>query len=179
MHMSESKDKDKGGASHRASGGPEAGFGGVLHGLADLIEKLGELADKGTELSKTGQFGEQKGVSGVYGFSVKTGMGGQGLKVEPFGNIAKDKATGKSVVQEVREPMVDVFEEADHTLVVAEIPGIKLADVHVEVQDDVLTISAEAEDRKYRREVLLPRAYPREKMQITCSNGILKIKCAG
>lgn len=179
MHMSESKDKDKGGASHRASGGPEAGFGGVLHGLADLIEKLGELADKGTELSKTGHFGEQKGVSGVYGFSVKTGLGGQGLKVEPFGNIAKDKATGKSVVQEVREPMVNIFEEADHTLVVAEIPGIKLADVHVEVQDDVLTISAEAEDRKYRREVLLPRAYPREKMQITCSNGILKIKCAG
>jgi HSP20 family protein len=173
--MAESK--DKGGTGRRSGGRPEPGFGGVLHGLADLIEKLGELAEKGTELSKTGQFGSEKGASGVYGFSVKVGLGGQGLKVEPFGNIGKDKATGKSVVQETREPMVDVFEETDHTLVVAEMPGINSADARVEVQDDVLTISAESEDRKYRKEVLLPRAYPREKMEISCSNGILKIKC--
>jgi HSP20 family protein len=149
----------------------------VLQGLADLIGKLGELAEKGSELSRTGQFGEQKGVSGVYGFSVKVGAGGQGVKVEPFGNIAKDKATGRSVVQEVREPMVDLFEEADHTLVVAEMPGIDAADVQVEVVDDVLTISAERGDQKYRKEVLLPQPYPREKMEISCSNGILRIKC--
>lgn len=173
--MTESR--DKGGPGRRAGGRPEAGFGGVLQGLADLIEKLGELSDKGAELSKTGQFGEQKGVSGVYGFSVKVGTGGQGVKVEPFGNIAKDKATGRSVVQEVREPMVDVFEEADHTLVVAEMPGIAAADVQVEAQDDVLTISAARGDRKYRKEVLLPRAYPREKMEISCSSGIVRIKC--
>jgi len=173
--MAESK--DKGGPGRRPGSRPGPGFGGVLQGLADLIEKLGELAEKGAELSKTGQFGEQKGISGVYGFSVKAGIGGQGLKVEPFGNIAKDKATGRSVVQEVREPMVDIFEEADHTLVVAEMPGIEAADIRVEVQDDVLTISADREDRKYRKEVLLPRAYAREKMQISCSNGILRIKC--
>lgn len=173
--MAESK--NVGGPGGRSGSRPGAGFGGVLQGLADLIEKLGELAEKGGELSRTGRFGEQKRVSGVYGFSVKTGVGGEGLKVEPFGNITKDKATGRSVVQEVREPMLDVFEETDHTLVVAEIPGIAADDVQVEVQDDVLTISADREDRKYRKEVLLPRAYPREKMEISCSNGILKIKC--
>jgi HSP20 family protein len=169
--------KDKKGPGRRTSMRPEAGAGGILQGLTDLIQSLGELAEKGTELSKTSQFGERKGLSGVYGFSVKFGAGGQGLKVEPFGNIAKDKVTGKSVVQETREPMVDVFEEADHTLVVAEMPGVNSADVHVEVQDDVLTLSAECADRKYRKEVLLPRAYAREKMQISCSNGILTIKC--
>ena len=87
--------------------------------------------------------------------------GSEGFKVEPFGNIGRDKDTGQSVVSEIREPVVDVFEEADHVLVVAEMAGIGSGDVHVEVRDDVLIISAEKGDKKYRKEVLLPRSFTR------------------
>ena len=45
------------------------------------------------------------------------------IKVEPFGNVTKDKESGRTVVHEVREPLVDVFEEDDHVLVIAEMPG--------------------------------------------------------
>lgn len=173
--MAESR--GKGGRKPRSSGRPEAGPGGILQGLTDLIEKLGELADKGTELSRTGQLGDEKGINGVYGFSVKVGRGGRGLKVEPFGNIAKDKVTGRRVVQEVREPMVDVFEESDHTLVVAEMPGIDTADVQIEVRDDILTLSAARGDLKYRKEVLLSRAYSLDRIRVSASNGIVRIKC--
>jgi HSP20 family protein len=41
----------------------------------------------------------------------------------------------------------------------------------------VLTISAEKGDKKYRKEVLLPHPYAREKMQISCNNGMVEIKC--
>ena len=165
--------------TNKKGSGGEAGFGGVFKGLADLIEKLGDLAEKGEQLKQSGEF-QQRDVKGVYGFSVKVGLGDKGdkeVKVEPFGNVRKDGRTGETVVQEIREPVVDVFEEKDHTLVVAEMPGIGTKDVHLEVKDDLLTIYAEKRDKKYRKEILLPRSYPREKMKISCNNGILEIKC--
>ncbi|MBM4275940.1 MAG: Hsp20/alpha crystallin family protein [Deltaproteobacteria bacterium] len=162
----------------KESGG-EIGFGGLFKGLADLIEKLGELAEKGEQLKKSGEF-QHRDVKGVYGFSVKMGLGEKGdheVKVEPFGNVRRDEKSGETVVQEIREPVVDVFEEKDHTLVVAEMPGISTGDVHLEVKDDLLTIYAEKKDKKYRKEILLPRNYPLEKMKMSCNNGILKIRC--
>src|SRR3989337_1917248 len=109
-----------------------AGLGGILMGLGSLVEKLGELAETGREFSQTGEIrgpGAGKELKGIYGFTVKVGLGGEGVKVEPFGNIRRDEDTGRSVVHEVREPAVDIFEERDHTLVVAERPGIGVGDV--------------------------------------------------
>jgi HSP20 family protein len=163
----------------KGGSGTDAGFGGVFRGLADLIEKLGDLAEKGEHLKKSGEF-HHRDVKGVYGFSVKMGLGEKGdqeVKVEPFGNLRRDRQSGETVVQEIREPVVDVFEEKDHTLVVAEMPGISTKDVRLEVKDDLLTIYAEKKDKKYRKEILLPHNYPPEKMKMSCNNGILEIKC--
>jgi len=170
--MKKRDDRDPG----RKTGGIE----GILGGLTDLVEKLGELAEAGEKLQKTGNIhweGGDKGLKGVYGFSIKTGLGGEEVKVEPFGNIHKDRTTGESVVQEIREPMVDVFEEHEYTMVVAEMPGISAEDVRLEVKDDLLTIYAEKGDKKYRKEVLLPKSYAMDKMIVFCNNGIVEIKC--
>jgi HSP20 family protein len=157
-------------------------FDGILKGLGDLVKNLGELAEKGERLSKTGEFrglGGEKNLKGVYGFSVKVGgLGGEEVKVEPFGNLRRDEESGETVVQEVREPVVDIFEEDDHTLIVAEMPGIRKSDVRLDVKDDLLTVHAEHGDKKYRKEILLPKSYPSEKMVVSCNNGIVKIKCA-
>jgi HSP20 family protein len=162
--------------------GKIGGLEGILGGVADLIEKLGDLAEKGEQLSKTVQFQGTgpagKDIKGVYGFSIKTGLGGEELTVEPFGNIRRDERTGRPVVQEIREPVVDVFEEGDHTLVVAEMPGIGEEDARLEVKDDLLTLYAEKGSKKYRKEILLPRSYPREKMHLRCNNGVLEITCS-
>jgi HSP20 family protein len=159
-------------------GGIEGGIGGMLKGLGDLVEKLGELAETGHELSKTGEIhGSEKQLRGIYGFTVKVGIGDEGPRIEPFGNIRRDTHSGRTEVQEVREPMVDIFEEDDHLLVLAELPGIGKDNVRVELKDDVLTISAEKGDKKYRKEVLLPHSVSKEKIQVSCNNGILEIKC--
>lgn len=73
--------------------------------------------------------------------------------------------------------MVDIFEEDDHLLIVAEMAGVGSDDVKLEVKDDVLTVWAEKGDKKYRKEVLLPGNFSREKMEVSCNNGILEIKC--
>jgi len=154
------------------------GLGGIFSGLSDLVGKLNELAETGEELRRTGEIhGAGKEVKGIYGFTVKVGLGGKAPHIESFGNIRKDKKTGEAVVQEIREPAVDLFEEQDHLLIVAEMPGISAKDVQIEVKDDVLTLSAAKGEKKYRKEVLLPGTYAKEKMRLSCNNGVLEIKC--
>lgn len=157
------------------------GEGGLLGGLVNLIEKLGELAEKGEELHRTGEIRgiDPTGqVRGVYGVRIRTGLGGEHdtVKVEPFGDVRPDEKTGKPVVHEVREPMVDVFEEDDEILVVAELPGIGAQDVHLEANEDILVISAAARDKKYRKEVLLPAAAAGRSMTSKCRNGVLEVR---
>ena len=169
------KDQDKG-----SEAGAGLGLGGILKGLGDIVEKLNELGETGRQMSQTGEIrGSGKDVKGIYGFTVKVGLGEDDKpRVEPFGNIRKDAKSGRTVVQEVREPVVDVFEEPDHVLVVAEMPGVSADNVKLAVEDDLLTISAERGDKKYRKEVLLPAGFAREKMQVSCNNGVVEIKCA-
>jgi HSP20 family protein len=150
----------------------------VLKTLADLVERFRELAESRPALPKTKKIhGAGKERKGIYGFTVKVGLGDEGPTLEPFGNIRRDPKSGRTAVQEVREPLVDIFEEDDHLLLEAELPGIREEDVRIAAKDDVLTISAERGDRKYRKEVLFPGDLPPQKMQVSCREGILEIRC--
>lgn len=154
------------------------GFDGFLNRFSDILDKLNDLSQTQEIWSKTTEFSKAKDdLKGVFGFSLKVGLGDQKPRVEPFGNIRRDKETGKSVVQEIREPIADVFEETDHTLVVIEMPGISESDIKLDVKDDLINLYAENGEKKYQKEVLLPRAYPKQNMTMSCNNGILEIKC--
>ncbi|NQT29347.1 MAG: Hsp20/alpha crystallin family protein, partial [Candidatus Saganbacteria bacterium] len=118
-------------------------LGGLLSGLGGLIDTLSELSEKGEALSRTGEIDIEglKGKKGkaMYGFTIRTlapeepGYKTKPFTVSHFGNVKKDKQ-GKAVVEEVREPMVDIFDEKDHVLVVAEIPGVDEENVKVEIK---------------------------------------------
>jgi HSP20 family protein len=156
-------------------------FGGFLGKLGSVMEKLVDLAETGQTLSRTG---ELKGLDphgklrGVYGFSIKTGLGDQGereVKIEPFGNIRRE-SSGDAVVEDIREPLVDVYEEEDHVLVLAEIPGVSKKDVQLELADDRLTIRAQRGEKRYCKDVSLPETFTQQNMRWECTNGILKIR---
>ena len=160
-----------------------SGSGGLFAGLGSLIEQVGKLAEQaekaGGVVSRTGDFnmGSDKPFKGVYGFSVKSALGEQGgVKIEPFGNIRRDEEGKLVEVQQIREPMVDVFDESDHLLIITEVPGIEQEEVRLELQDDILIFSAEKGDSKYRKELLLPASFSSAQMSFTCRNGILEIR---
>ena len=157
------------------------GLGGLFKGLGNLIDAATRLAEKGEELSKTGEIKFSglekikglKDLQGVYGVRVRTMADGR-PSVKPFGNIKK---TPKGpVVEEVREPMVDVFDEADEIQIVAEMPGIEKKDIKLEIKGDILNISADGKKRKYQKEVLLSRPAKAENMKWSYKNGVLEIK---
>jgi len=160
------------------------GFEGFLGGLSNLLGTLSELAEKGQELRNTGELKTKDGrdVNFHYGVNVRTLNGGRDLRVEPFGNIhpqAKQHAAAKlaeGVVAEVREPLTDLFEEDDHVLVIAEMPGISVEHATFEVAGDILTIAAENGQKRYRKEVLLPQAFEHASMKTTCNNGVFELR---
>jgi len=159
----------------------DLGLGGLFKGLGTLIDSATKLAEKGEELSKSGEIDFSgldkikglKDLKGVYGVRVRTMADGK-PSVQPFGNI---KRTPKGpVVEEVREPIVDIFEESDEIQVVAEMPGIDEKDITIEIKGDILNINAEGENRKYQKEVLLSREAKTDDMTWAYKNGILEVK---
>lgn len=153
-----------------------AGLNKVLGGVSELVGKLGEIAEQGETLKRDGTF-EDKDIKGVFGYSVHVGTDGIKAKVEPFGNIKTDKETGESVVNESREPVVDICFEGDNQIIEAEVPGVRADDVVIEVEASLLVFTAERGERKYRKEIELAKPYLRENMVVSCNSGILRIKC--
>jgi len=145
-------------------------FGGLFKGIGNLIDLASKLSEEGVE--KKGVIrGLPKGAKGVYGFSIRT-LAGKPV-IETFGNIRETKKG--PVVEEVREPIVDVFEEKDHILVIAELPGVSEDEIKIEVAGDILNLTASDRDRKYAKEILLPSKVKASSLKTSFKNGILDI----
>jgi len=151
-------------------------FGGLFKGIEKLIGLAAELKEAGGEIKKEGEIDLSRlkeGMKGVYGFSIKTAVGGKPI-VETFGNIKKTPEG--PVVEEEREPLTDVFDEKDEVVVIAEIPGVSEDGISVDLKGDILEISAVSKNRKYRKEVLLPVQVKKETLSYTFKNGILEVR---
>lgn len=157
----------------------DLGFGGLFKNLGDLIDLVSEMADspegEGGEKSGGGEF-EVKGLGdkarAVYGFSIRTGAGGA-PRVERFGNL---RATDDGpVVADVREPLVDLFDEGDELVVVAELPGVSAAQLQVELHEDILSVATSGE-RRYAKEILLSAPVDPASLRQTYTNGILELR---
>ena len=152
------------------------GLGGLFKGIEKLIDLAEEVKEKGGEIKKEGKVDLshlKKGMKGVYGFSIKTAMGGKPI-FESFGNIKK---TPKGpTVEEEREPITDIFDEKEEVRVYAEMPGVNEQDVKLELKGDILDISAKSGDRKYHKEILLPVKVKSETLASSYKNGILEVK---
>jgi HSP20 family protein len=166
------KKSKAGGDLHEA----EAEIGGLFRSLGEAVDLLGKLVEIGGTHSRQGEFrvkGLGDKVRGVYGFSIRTGLGGEtGTQVERFGNV-HPSAEG-FVVDEVREPLVDVFDERDGVTVTAELPGAKEADITVALEGDILSIESEGK-RRYAKEIVLPVEVDAESLQKKYNNGVLEI----
>jgi HSP20 family protein len=180
-------------------GAGEIGFGGIFKGRGNLSfcstppprayargcrssrrgtrarRSFVDLAAKLNEEGAVEKRGEIRGLpgnaNGVYGCSIKT-MADKPV-IESFGNI-RETAKGP-VIEEVREPIVDVFDEGDHIMVIAELPGVSEHKVKIEVAGDILNLTASDEDKKYVKEILLPGKAKPAPLKTTCKNGILEI----
>jgi HSP20 family protein len=150
------------------------GLGGIFKGLGNFIELLGEMTEEGQEeVTRTGEVKGPGRTRAMYGFTVKIGAGGV-PEVERFGTVRAPKMG--AAVEEVREPVVDVFDEGNEVVVIAEMPGVEESDIQFEIKEDILLLSARHEERKYSKEVLLPCAVLADTAKASYANGILELR---
>jgi HSP20 family protein len=150
-------------------------LGGLFKGIEKLIDLAAELKET-EEIKKEGEIDLSRlkeGMKGVYGFSIKTVVGGKPV-VETFGNIKKTPEG--PVVEEEREPLTDVFDEKDEVVIIAEIPGVSEDGISLDLKGDILGISAVGKNRKYHKEVLLPVQVKKETLSYSYKNGILEVR---
>lgn len=88
-------------------------------------------------------------------------------------------------------PQVEVFRRGDQLVVRADVPGVNKDDLHVDVEDDVLTIRGERRDEREEREegfyrsersygefyraIPLPEGTDAERCEATYENGVLEV----
>ena len=93
--------------------------------------------------------------------------------------------------ESVRTPLVNVEDKGKELVVTAEIPGMKKDDIHVDVEDDSLTISAkrsgvdeeksknyyryERSSSSFLRRISLPESVESEKADAEYKQGVLTI----
>ncbi len=183
---STSRPKSAGPAPELSAGTNAGTVAAGLFGLENLfgmigraVEQLGEAAQKmeNGEYQKQGDFNVQglgEKARGVYGVSVKLGLGGKPT-VQSFGNI-HPTAKGPEVT-DVREPLVDVFDEDKEVLVVAEMPGAQEQEIAVNVEDQTLTLEAKGTHR-YAKTMELPAKVNPESLRKVYRNGLLEVRFA-
>ena len=145
----------------------------LLKGIGGFVDLVSDMAQKGQEkVENTSEIKAQDGISAMYGFSVK--LDGTGIpQVERFGNIIQNTEKWP-VVEEAREPFVDIFEEKDNLEVIFELPGIEEEDIHYELKENSLILKATSQGRKYTKEVPLP--FKTSPVKTAYKNGVFNLK---
>ncbi|MFX1427821.1 MAG: archaeal heat shock protein Hsp20 [Promethearchaeota archaeon] len=112
----------------------------------------------------------------MFGYNIGIDKDGK-PKISSFGNIEPKPITGKPVVKSKREPLVEVSEEKDQIIVIAEMPGVDRDDIELEATSDSLIISTkENAKRDYYKKVKLASTVNLDVAKARYTNGILEVR---
>lgn len=129
------------------------------------IEELFRRLSRFTEEEVKGPF--------IYGFRVTIGPDGI-PHVEKFGNI---KRVGpRPRITEEREPLYDVYEEADKVIIYVELPGVEKEKIDLNVSEKMIIVKASDDNRRYYREITLPTEVEPSTAKAQYKNGVLEVK---
>ena len=135
-------------------------FKKMSHSFFNIDDMLEEF--KGKE--STGPF--------YYGYTMTVGPDGKPV-VKEYGNVRP----GLLPTSDTREPIVDTIVDENENLVklVAEMPGVEKTDVKIVVQDKIVDLSAEHEEKKYHVKVPIKHKIDENSAKASYKNGILEI----
>jgi HSP20 family molecular chaperone IbpA len=131
----------------------------ALHFAGGMFKELNRLIEVATELA---------GRAAVPGSTV--------LHVETRVDTLRHDSRRPATSRDVREPMVDVFDEVDHYMLVAELRGVTRQEVKWHVTEHQVVIEAAAERRRYYRELELDAAVKPHTAVGSYENGILELR---
>jgi len=111
--------------------------------------------------------------SHVYGFSMSIGPDGRPV-IREFGNVQPGRFGPQ--LREEREPLIDIIEEKEDVVIVAELPGVEKEDISLHATEDQLTISVDNPNRRYHKEMPLPTKVDHRSARASYKNGVLEVR---
>ena len=112
-----------------------------------------------------------------------------GYSILSFENSKVDGDTGKKIPfswwiarkkvlkeEDVRRPILDIFDERDHLTVVVELLGVREEDILLKIERDRLELSAAGKGIRYQEEVVLPALIDVKKVTKIYNNNILELR---
>jgi HSP20 family protein len=113
----------------------------------------------------------------MYGFNIGFGPDGKPI-MDSFGNLEKEPISGERKVRKTREPLVEVNEEEDQIILIAEMPGVNKEDIQLNATNLSITISTEkvVSGRSYFKEIDLPAPINQDYAKARYTNGILEVR---
>jgi HSP20 family protein len=109
----------------------------------------------------------------IFGFQMSIGPDGKPV-IQRFGHKMPEHP-GEQVSPQF-EPIVDVIDEKDEVVVVAELPGVENDEVKVNVKGMTLTIDVNNAERPYHRELELPAKVKKDQAKSSLRNGVLEVR---
>lgn len=121
------------------------------------------------------------GFQGPFVFGMNFGISPEGKPMMgSFGNI-KPKMEGKTEIRNERDPLVDIYEENGHIIVICEVPGVDKDEIELKASTNELEIMAGSpvkglRQRKYHKIISLPAEINPDVAKARYTNGILEVK---
>lgn len=112
--------------------------------------------------ARQGLFRRQYGTASVGGNHARPALAAQGPSTP--------------LVPETVEPVVDIFDERDCILVIAEVPGAEEDSIRVELENHTLKLQAGGRYRAYRGEVGLPADVKSSSLAWNLNNGVIELR---
>ena len=145
---------------------------GRLEGLREKLKEAG-----GKEVLSEEEW--RKGGASISGH-IKTGglLGKQEFHVGTVGRPAKAKTEQPTrEPPETVEPPIDVFDEDQEVIIVADVPGADLEDLVVKVEGNVFSLSTRGTARRsYQKELRLEADLDPDSLKSECRNGVLEVR---
>lgn len=146
--------------------------------MAEKFKKLSEKAPENLVRERTLPDGGKMKEWGpfVYGYTLTVGEDGN-AQIREFGNLKPKTRFRKPEldIAEEREPLTDVLDTNGEIKVIIELPGVSKDDIELTGTEKTLTVSVDATDRQYFKELDLPVRVNHETATSKYRNGVLEV----
>ncbi|MEM3087187.1 MAG: archaeal heat shock protein Hsp20 [Halobacteria archaeon] len=150
-------------------------FGDLFSDFDDRFRQMRRQMARLFERARRGELSPpEQGGPYVYGWTFRLDDGKPQFR--EFGNVKGLTLPQRAGLEPgYREPLTDLIESEKTLSVTFEMPGIEKSDIDLQVVEEGLVVKVDKKDRKYWKEVSLPRPVKTDSAKATYKNGVLEI----